>query len=348
MESTDRNRRSPARLAAAAVAAACAAVLATASCTPARSVAGEPAADTPTAAATTAGSGAISWPSCRALAGAVFGWVPAVPAVHLPAASRPVSATICRTADRVAPDGSRTLFGQEVIDSDPGRVDRLTAALRRPDDPRPADLACPAVAYADPFLVMTSADGSWVHAAGPRQACGAPQAEVAAAIEALRPRSVALWPIQQLQAPGAVRIACRRASTNLVHVATDRSTGPVAPPGALGADPFDDAQRVRVCRFRVPAAEVGRVGATGSFTGGGMLSAAEQARAGALLADAAAAEPCRLGAARFAVLSLPEHQDPTVYVELDGCRRVLAKPPGAPRAVVAQAPPALLSMLGGG
>jgi len=89
-----------------------------------------------------------------------------------------------------------------------------------------------------------------------------------------------------------------------------------ATPGPL---PADDAP-VRVCVYRVPAGEQGGGKPAGDFQSGGELSADRWAAIKRELATAGPAGACRTPADRFAVLHLPAG---LIYVEADGCRRVL-------------------------
>jgi len=113
------------------------------------------------------------------------------------------------------------------------------------------------------------------------------------------------------------------------------------------ADPFARGSAVRACAYRVPAFEVGSDGSVGTFERGAVLTGARRSRLGTLLATGRSAGGCSTVATRFEVLQPAGGQGPTVYVELDGCRRVLTETVVGSRetARLARASQALLDLL---
>lgn len=242
------------------------------------------------------------------------------------------------------PDGSQALVGEEHRLSDPAAVATLTAALRRPDAP-PYQGICSAVGYLEPLLFLLDAGGHWLRPALPVDPCGAPQSAAGVAVGALARRPAAPWPIRQIVSAGAARSGCSEQWKDMVHV--DTSVSGVARAAESTADPFARARAVRACAYRVPASEVGRDGSDGTFERGAVLSGARRSRLGTLLATGRSAGGCTTDATRFEVLQPVGGPGPTVYVELDGCRRVLTETVVGSREVarLARSSPALLDLL---
>jgi hypothetical protein len=101
-----------------------------------------------------------------------------------------------------------------------------------------------------------------------------------------------------------------------VWVAGQSGGGPDSTPGPL---PAGDAE-TKVCVYRVPPGERGGPKPAGEFESGGKLTAARWAAVKRALAAAGPASACTTPGSRFAVLHLPAG---LIYVEADGCRRVL-------------------------
>jgi hypothetical protein len=91
----------------------------------------------------------------------------------------------------------------------------------------------------------------------------------------------------------------------------------------------------------VPAEQQRTGKPAGDFLSGRYLSDEQWAGARREIESAGAARPCTTPANRFAVLHIGAGQ---LYVELDGCRRLLA-PSAAGSETLRQASPALLALL---
>jgi hypothetical protein len=85
---------------------------------------------------------------------------------------------------------------------------------------------------------------------------------------------------------------------------------------------------VRLCLYRVPASEQGSEKPQSGFVAGGVLPAGRWAAVKRELQASRPAAPCTTPASRFALLAA--HPQGDIFVELDGCRRLLAwaTPPG--------------------
>jgi hypothetical protein len=113
--------------------------------------------------------------------------------------------------------------------------------------------------------------------------------------------------------------------------------------GRLGRDPFG-GRALRACVYEVPAADRGSDAPPGEFVTGHRLGTGERsAVVGALLAAPATSRGCGTANARFASLAA-ESGGPTLFVELDGCRRIVSENGSTP---VARAGDDLVSLLAG-
>ena len=182
--------------------------------------------------------------------------------------------------------------------------------------------------------------------------CHKPWAEVRDALRALPLRAVSAVPVRLLESGAAVRIGCDQQWSDMVDVETGLIGD--ARPVATRADPFTGIDRVRVCLYQVPRSELGGAKPAGTFTAGELLSGAPRQKLGTLVTGLAAAVPCRREATRFAVLTRVKiGQDPTAYLELDGCRRLLVQTSVTSGSYskevsnLSQASPALVSTVGG-
>jgi hypothetical protein len=112
----------------------------------------------------------------------------------------------------------------------------------------------------------------------------------------------------------------------------------------LRVDPFGPAQ-VRLCVYTVAKEEQRSTKPRGVFEFGGVLSAERLAAIGKALAAAGAPADCSIPASRFAMLANADMTLPHVFVEMDGCRRVLLEPRTNEPHTLAQGDAALVALL---
>jgi hypothetical protein len=91
-------------------------------------------------------------------------------------------------------------------------------------------------------------------------------------------------------------------------------------------DPFEGSDEIRLCVYRVPESEQRGGKPAGDFERGEVLPATRWAAIETALADAGPARDCATPAGRFALLRRADDRYGAIYVELDGCRRILVTP----------------------
>jgi hypothetical protein len=246
-----------------------------------------------------------------------------------------VAAVLCGNHPARRPDGGDDLVASERRATD---VAALVAALRLPDEP-PTNGACTLDLPAVPWLVLLDARGRWVRPGVPQDACGKPRVEVRRAVEELRLIPVSSRPIREIESAGAAAAGCSERWADMIWVETTmgrREWSAVAGPLLGGASP------VRLCAYRVPASEQRSGKPGGEFAYGGPLTADRWAAVERGVLAAAPAAPCAEPASRFALLRAETGGE--VYVEQDGCRRILVSP-GSGRPALRQADATLLALL---
>jgi hypothetical protein len=243
----------------------------------------------------------------------------------------PVAVTVCATGPRSAPAGGEDMVATEQRGAD---VEALVAALRLPDEER-TDGACTLDLPIVPWFALHDAQGRWVRPGVPVDACGKPRIEVRDALAGLKLTTVTSRKVGEITSAAAAAAGCVQRWADMVSVeARDERTAP--PP--TGYAPAPDAA-VRVCVYRVPPAEQSSGKPGGDFVAGGPLTPAEWAAIRTALPSGTPAARCDTPANRFAVLSVSAPGE--VYVELDGCRRVLI----ADRGGLLQGTPELVGLL---
>jgi hypothetical protein len=253
--------------------------------------------------------------SDAAAAGPSAGPRPAVPA------GAPGILVRCRVdVESVRGDGQWQVRLEETAVSGVGA---LVAAVRLPDLPR-TDGACPAIGQVAPDVWAVDAAGRAVRFRWPVDGCGLIRTEAMTALEAVRWRTAAFKRLQQVASQAALDSGCEmqwkemaaiEATSGIRHAAGDLSGL-----SALSAG--------KVCVYRI----TDRQTPGGTFAAGSRLTGPAWRRLASDLAVAPAddaASTCSTVGSRFAVVEPGTAQE--AYVELDGCRRILA-PQGGFRA----------------
>jgi hypothetical protein len=216
-----------------------------------------------------------------------------------------VAAVTCLTGPADVAGGGTDLVATEQRAE---QVDALVTALRLPDEPHTADF-CTADGIVLPWLVLLDAQERWVRPGIPMDECGKPRTEVRTALDAVVWHTVSSRKVGELTSAQAAAAGCEQNWADMAAIVT---SGPPVPP--LDA-------HLRLCVYTVAPEEQGSGKPRGDFASGGPLSAQRWARIRPLL-TAAGVPACDLNASRFALL-IPDGLEP-LYVEMDGCRRILA------------------------
>jgi hypothetical protein len=266
------------------------------------------------------------WESCDAIAGQDTD-APALP--RLDDNFQPVSAVLCLTAPRQRATGGTDLVATEKRADD---VAALVAALRLPDE-EPTTGACTMELITVPWLALLDADGRWIRPGVPVDSCRKPRIEVRTALDRLRTTTVSSRVVQEIESDRAAATGCGQTWADMVWVVGQTSGGQHDIPGDLAAANVP----VNLCVFRVPASERGGGKPAGRFESGRKLPAGTWVTVRRELTASGPAAPCRTPASRFALLRPPTG---LIYVEADGCRRVLIND-----VALRQGSPKLISLL---
>ena len=210
------------------------------------------------------------------------------------------------------PGGGADLIAAEERATD---IAALLAALRLPDE-KPTDGACTADMVITPWLALVDEAGRWIRPGVPVDACGKPRREVRDALGKLALQRVSGRTVGTVESDRAVAAGCTQTWADMVWAVGRMGGGQGTPRRPLAADDTT----VRVCVYQVPARERGSGKPAGQFESGRKLAAGEWAAVKKELAAARTPAGCTTPASRFAVLYAPDAQ---LYVEADGCRRVL-------------------------
>jgi len=249
----------------------------------------------------------------------------------------PRAVVICAEQVDQRADGGTDLVAAESRADD---ITGLVAALRLPDS-RPTTGACTADLPTVPWFALLDAQGRWVRPGVPMDACDKVRIEVRDALAGLRLTRVSTRVLREIESPQAAASGCGQSWANMVAVeTTDGSATPAAVSSAL----WPPTERIRLCVFRVPAGEQGTGKPGGDFERGGPLTPQRRAAIEKPLLAAPAARKCTTEASRFAVLSAADGTGATVYVELDGCQRIMVVPVSG-SSLLAQGNAALVALL---
>ncbi|GIF23972.1 hypothetical protein BJ973_004586 [Actinoplanes tereljensis] len=238
----------------------------------------------------------------------------------------PVAIVLCTTAA----DGQDMVSAELRADD----VAAVAAALRLPDGPY-AKVSCPAGEAVVPWFALLDAQGQWVHPGVPTGDCGKPVAQFSDAFAALHLKTVATRKISKATAAAAAAAHCELTWADMIAVAA-RST----PPTSIITYGLPSGLPVRLCVYDVPADEQGSTRPGGVFATGTVLTVEEWGPIASLLPEDAPAKPCARPAGRFALVQLGENED--IYVELNGCHRLLSQASGN---ILSQASSALITEL---
>ncbi len=193
-------------------------------------------------------------------------------------------------------------------------IDRLLAALSRPDEDSPAGIACAGDGVGASPVALVDAAGRVVHPRLPRNACNEPQRQVDDALAALRFREVKATRLHQEQSQQSIDTGCGQMWTDLNdemlmgRPAAARPMWPKAPGAVL------------VCLWQPPGSGLPRLLAARTVVGAELTSLLAR-----LDRVPAPAKPCTVPHHRFALIEYVRNGqfDSAAYAELDGCRRVM-------------------------
>jgi hypothetical protein len=269
-----------------------------------------------------------AWASCDAVGAPSQGPNPAE-ALTLPRLGPdfvPTAVVVCQLTPERRADGGQDLLAVEGLAGAPDDVAAVLTAVRLPDESRTPG-ACTSDLPGVPWFALVDGSGRWVRPGVPADACGKIRIEVRQAVERLTLRRVAARPVRELESSGAAASGCVQQWADIVWVTGQTPPDPLpGPPPAGREDPFAAGAGLRVCVYGVPPAERGGGKPAGTFERGTVLPADRRPALAAALRRTATAPACTTPATRFALIRPVDDTAGTIYVELDGCRRVLIEP----------------------
>jgi len=193
-------------------------------------------------------------------------------------------------------------------------IDRLLAALNRPDEATPAGTVCAADGVAASPVALIDAAGRVVHPRLPSDACGKPQRQVRDALAALRFQEVSATRLHQEQSQQSIDTGCGQMWTDLTD---DMLAG--RPAAARPAWP-KVPEALLVCLWQPQGSGQPKLLAARTVAGGeltNLLVRLDRIPAGRVA--------CTVPHHRFALIEYVRHGsfDSAAYAELDGCRRIM-------------------------
>jgi len=224
------------------------------------------------------------------------------------------TAWVLRCSDVVRPVPGEGRWWFRVTERADTGIDRLLAALSRPDEDSPPGIVCAADGVGASPVALVNAAGRVVHPRLPRNACNKPQRQVTDALAALRFREVKATRLHQEQSQESIDTGCGQMWVDLND---EMLTG--RPAAARPAWP-KVPESVLICLWQPQGSGLPRLLAARTVAGtelAGLLARLERLPAGKVA--------CAVPHHRFAVLEYVRHgwYDSAAYAELDGCRRIL-------------------------
>ncbi|MFC0503038.1 hypothetical protein [Micromonospora costi] len=250
----------------------------------------------------------------------------------------PVAAVLCGQQVTARPGGGQDLVATEQRADE---VTDLVSALRLPDAPRAAG-PCTADMVVPPWLALLDDRGRWLRPGIPVDGCGKPRGEVREALGGLRLTTVGTRTLREVESAEAAAAGCDQRRADMVAVQAGIGSGPVTGPPANPA--VGAGAALRLCVYAVPASQQGGAKPAGEFAYGRTLPPDRVAAVTRAIAAVGPAAPCTTPAGRFALLRPVDGPGTEVYVELDGCHRILVVTPGG-SATLGQADRALAGLL---
>jgi hypothetical protein len=247
------------------------------------------------------------------------------------------AAIVCAAHPERRADGGEDLVAAESRADD---VAALAAALRLPDEPL-TNGACtmdlPNVAW----FSLLDAGGRWIRPGLPTDRCGKIRIEVRNAVAALTLIRISSRTVSEIESAEAAASGCGQAWADMIAVETAQNS---SPRGTTFAYPLAAARQIRLCAYRVPTSEQGSAKPAGTFVYGGVLTPDRRTSIEKSLVANRPVRVCSTPAGRFALLRSVDSIGGEVYLELDGCQRIMATAVNGP-AALAQADAALVKLL---
>ncbi|GAA4249203.1 hypothetical protein [Dactylosporangium darangshiense] len=237
---------------------------------------------------------------------------------RLPADFAPAEVVVCSIGSQQRADGAEEQVWAERRGD---KVEALTAALRLPDVPR-TDQPCTADLPGVPWFAVIDKAGRWLRPGVAADACGKLRLEVRRAVDELQLRTVATTVLGETKSAAAAKAGCEQRWSDMVGAVM------ASPPTPPAGRPFDPPQgQMRLCVYTVAPEEQGSGKPAGNFERGGPLPAATWASLRAAMLPAGPVVPCTAHASRFALFRPVDERGGEVYLELDGCHRMLFSAP---------------------
>jgi len=227
----------------------------------------------------------------------------------------PVAAMLCTVGFERRSDGGED---QVLTESKATEINVLVAAYRLPDEQGTVE-ACDAVGVFPPDVAFVNAQGHWVRPRAPLNLCSQPRTEVLEAARTVPKTMVRKTVLREVVSAGAARTGCSQQWGDMVwSVSQSSGATPVGPGSAPGVK--DD---IRICVYEVPASEMGSGKPAGSYVEGAVVTVTEFAPLRVAIEATGPAEPCQAEAEKFAVVGNAERSSDLLYIELNGCRRIM-------------------------
>ncbi|HET9186611.1 MAG TPA: hypothetical protein VFN80_01540 [Acidothermaceae bacterium] len=220
----------------------------------------------------------------------------------------------CETVLRAYGDlGEWSVQLAEVADAPSDGLAQLATELRKPSEPTPSGIACPAIAMVLPWFAVIDDHGKVVRPSLPTDKCGLPLPGAGKALSTLDFTAVDAVRVAQTRAPESIKTGCDQQWKDMVALEGAKHPGGVT--GASVGDLASSPSSVLVCLYQAGPVDGGL--RAGELIKGVTVSGDAAA---ALASEAASTGPLSAGcgdAGRFAVIG------GAAYVELGGCNRVL-------------------------